>query len=561
MNLPDTSSFEPAWKTWLDKWFIWLLAAGILVNASGLLLPVLEPDGTLYALISKTMAQTGDYIRLMLEGEDWLDKPHFHFWVTALSYKLFGVNSFAYKFPAFLFWLAGAYYTYALASKLHNRQTGRLAVLIYMAAEHLIISNNDVRAEPYLTGLIIASVYYYYRGSITGKLKYFILASLWLACAVMTKGIFVAVIVFAGFAVDWIMRKKWAEFVNYRWWLSAVLVLLFIFPELVTLYLQFDRHPEKTVFGKTGVSGIRFFFWDSQFGRFTNTGPIKGKGDPFFYVHTMLWAFLPWSLMLVMLVISKFRKAVNGPSTAEMNWVCPGIFLTGFFLFSLSSFQLPHYLNILYPFLSIILAGFMMNRQAERFYKAITLTQNIVAGLLFLLCIGLTILLGLRFSWIIAVSITALAGLVYRIFPVRSVQDAVGRSFAAMLIANLFLNLLVYPVLFSYQSGNAAAAYLRANPVKQPVYLLKESYARYAFQFYSPETVKTISTDSLYRSPGEKIVFAPERMISLLKEKGIRAEEISRFKHYPISRLTLKFINRDTREQEIEYFVLLKVSR
>src|SRR5262245_4832215 len=87
------------WTYWLDKWFVWLALAGIMVNATGLLLPILEPDGALYALIAKNIAITGDYINLKVEGNDWLDKPHLPFWITAISFKLFGINSFAYKFP------------------------------------------------------------------------------------------------------------------------------------------------------------------------------------------------------------------------------------------------------------------------------------------------------------------------------------------------------------------------------------------------------------------------------------------------------------------------------
>ena len=119
------------WKHWLDKWFYWLLLVGICVNASGLLLPVMEPDGALYAMISKTMVLSGDYINLKVQGKDWLDKPHFPFWITALSFRLFGMNGFAYKFPAFLFWLSGAYFIFAWAKKLYNTQTARLSVLNY----------------------------------------------------------------------------------------------------------------------------------------------------------------------------------------------------------------------------------------------------------------------------------------------------------------------------------------------------------------------------------------------------------------------------------------------
>jgi 4-amino-4-deoxy-L-arabinose transferase-like glycosyltransferase len=292
----------------VDAWFTWLIIIGIVVNASGLLLPILEPDGALYATLAKNMVLRGDYINLFVDGKDWLDKPHFPFWITAFSFKIFGINSFAYKLPALLFWLAGAWYTYAFANKLYNKQTAQWALLIYLSVEHLIISNNDVRAEPYLTGLMIGTAYYYYLAYRSNKWKYYIAGSLLLAFAIMTKGIFIACMVMAGFFIDWIIKKEWKQFLNYRWWLSMVLVLLFIMPELISLYLQFDRHPEKLVFAQQNVSGIRFFFWDSQFGRFFNTGPIKGKGDKLFYVHTMIWAFLPWSIIFFVLIGSYIKK-------------------------------------------------------------------------------------------------------------------------------------------------------------------------------------------------------------------------------------------------------------
>ena len=65
----------------------------------------------------------------------------------------------------------------------------------------------------------------------------------------------------------------------------------------------------------TSVSGIRFFFWDSQFGRFFNTGPIKGSGDPFFYFHTPVsYTHLNWSR------ITKRRIRTNACSVTRSAW-------------------------------------------------------------------------------------------------------------------------------------------------------------------------------------------------------------------------------------------------
>src|SRR5262249_10228564 len=143
----------------------------------------------------------------------------------------------------------------------------------------------------------------------------------------------------------------------------------------------FDLHPEKVVFGRTHVSGIRFFFWDSQFGRFFNTGPIKGSGDPFFYFHTLLWAFLPWSLLLYAATIQKCRRAAS-PATIPGDWICLGGALASFIVFSLSRFQLPHYLNILFPFFAILTAEYLYGIRSPRTQKIVRILQDSINILL-----------------------------------------------------------------------------------------------------------------------------------------------------------------------------------
>ena len=69
------------WEQWLDTRWRPLLWIGIVVNATGLFFTIIEPDGAVYATIAKQMVLTGDYVNLVLQGNDWLDKPHFPFWM------------------------------------------------------------------------------------------------------------------------------------------------------------------------------------------------------------------------------------------------------------------------------------------------------------------------------------------------------------------------------------------------------------------------------------------------------------------------------------------------
>src|ERR1700744_4320081 len=87
------------------KWLYIFIGVSVLLNFSGLFVPIVAPDGALYAGIAKTMVLRNNYIDLFAEGRDWLDKPHFPFWMAALSFRCFGFTTWAYKLPAILFLL------------------------------------------------------------------------------------------------------------------------------------------------------------------------------------------------------------------------------------------------------------------------------------------------------------------------------------------------------------------------------------------------------------------------------------------------------------------------
>lgn len=84
--------------------------AGVLIlalAASGLFFgrlsyPLMEPDETRYAQIAYEMHLSGDWITPTLEGEPYLDKPPLLYWATVASYRMFGVNEFAARFPVVL---------------------------------------------------------------------------------------------------------------------------------------------------------------------------------------------------------------------------------------------------------------------------------------------------------------------------------------------------------------------------------------------------------------------------------------------------------------------------
>ena len=534
----------------------------VLINFSGLFIPIEGPDAAIYALISKTMVQHNDYVQLFYQGKDWLDKPHFPFWITAFSFKLFGFTTWAYKLPGILFLMMGAFYTWLFAKELYNKQIATWSVLILLTAEHIVLSNNDVRAEPYLTGLIIAAVYHFYKAHTRNNFWQLFWGCIFTACAIMTKGMFALVPIGGAIAGQLIITRQWLQLINLRWLIAAVLILIFILPELWCLYQQFDLHPEKVVFGQRGVSGIRFFFWESQFGRFFNTGPIKGSGDPTFFVHTTLWAFLPWSLIMFAAVFRFIKKGIKYPKSKE--WYCISGALLTFLLFSASSFQLPHYLNIVFPFFAIITAQYLYYISSPKTIRAIAVIQTIIICLLLLLVIALQYFFrpAVLSLYTILTLVMLFVMLVFftRFFKFSRYQKIAMRTLLASFIVNLYLNLSFYPSLMQYQSASEAAFWINHhNNSNLPVTLTGiDDYNVAPFEFYNNSPV--VNTNGKFTHLLKPfLLYGSINEIKMLDAKGFHTQILASFKLYRITRLQFSFLNVNTRNGELTNMVVAEV--
>ena len=430
----------------------------LLINAAAMLSPVINGgDSITYAALSQHIALNNDWANLMLDGQDWLDKPHMPFWITAVFFQLFGVSAFSYILPGFLFHLIGGYYTYRIARLFYGREAAWLSVLVYVSVFHLMDSSIEVKAETYLTGFIMGACYYWLRYDAQARIKYLLLGALFSACAVMTKGVFTLITIFSGLVILWLYRKQWRRLLSGKWLLAYALSLLFTAPEVVALYLQFDAHPEKLVFGRTDVSGIRFFLWDSQFGRFFNTGPIKNiNGHPFYFALVFLWAFLPWVAVFIAAMfdgVRRFTQRAVGEN-AGFVFVCGAFFVT-FGLFSATSFQLDHYTVILFPFAAILCGKFLSDRLANlQQGRALLIAQGVLTFLLLALALGLSVHVGNALVLAIA-AVIVLGMLAYTVINRRQMRMGVLLVFPLFGILALYTFLVLTTALTFIRVGVA----------------------------------------------------------------------------------------------------------
>ena len=82
----------------------WLTFFVLCVNLLGMATPIINSgDSITYAALSQHIVRHNDWAFLVLDGRDWLDKPHLPFWVTALFFKVGGTSAFTYILPGFCF--------------------------------------------------------------------------------------------------------------------------------------------------------------------------------------------------------------------------------------------------------------------------------------------------------------------------------------------------------------------------------------------------------------------------------------------------------------------------
>ncbi len=113
--------------------------------------------------------------------------------------------------------------------------------------------------------------------------------------------------------------------------------------------------------GKNNINGVRFILLGQSIDRFSGEFGNDAKSDWFFFFHSFLWAFAPWSLVAFIAAIARlqtFRKR-------KEEWLTIGTFVTLALLVTASSFKLPHYLNIIFPTAAVMTASRMLNNSSK----------------------------------------------------------------------------------------------------------------------------------------------------------------------------------------------------
>ncbi|MBO6830927.1 MAG: glycosyltransferase family 39 protein, partial [Muricauda sp.] len=376
-------------------WFY--LALIVLVYIIGMFVTLMENDSAQFAVMAMRMVQENDFLSLFKGPEEYLDKPHMHYWLAALSYKLFGIHDWAYRIPGILSTLLGAYSCYGLGKLLYNKDVGRLASLIFMTAQTIVLANIDVRTDAVLTGFAIFSIWQLVTYVEKNTLKSIALGAFGAGMAFSTKGQIALVVIGISLLCHLAYTRKWPSLLHWKVVVAILVFALTISPMLYAYYHQFDLHPEKVIRGKDNRSGIFFIFWEQSFERMSGEGIGKNSSDFFFFFHTFLWVFLPWTVLALLgywMKVKAFWKA-KFSYRPNLEFLTVGGISILFLLISFAQFKLPHYMNILMPLYAILSAGFLYmlhQKEQKKMAKVILGIQYFILGLVVIFMVVISFL-------------------------------------------------------------------------------------------------------------------------------------------------------------------------
>lgn len=527
--------------------FIIALLALVAIYVAGLQIDVMDVDASQYASISLEMLQSGEYLQTHYLGQDYLDKPPLLFWTSALAFKLFGVQNWSYKLFSLLFSLLGVYSTFRFAKLYYNHQIAVWSALILASCQAFFLINNDVRTDTMLVGAVIFAIWQIAEHLQTGRWIYLVGASVGIALAMLSKGPIGLMVPVLAFGSDWVFKGQWRNFFRWQWLVVVLLVGILLSPMLYGLYLQH------------GSFGPYFFFWAQSFGRLTGDNPFINSGmgtqppSPFFFVHTFLWSFLPWSLLalggLWLGIRTFFKNLFRVPATEEFITLLG--FILPFIALSFSDYKLPHYIYVLFPFAAIMAARFADALQSGVGpWRGI---HSVLAILLLVFAIGLG-------AWAFPVSSVAIwMGFVLlallAVYHIALRNQWLQACLFAVLAANLILNAGVYPQLMQYQSTSRAGQDIAALKPDNAISLYPRGNA---LDYYAQQPVPQ-NTSIPTPLPKGTIIFTDNQGLQELYDAHIDIDILKTYPHYRITILTWTFINPATRAAKLQERFLVEV--
>jgi len=379
-----------------------------------------------------------------------------------------------------------------------------------------------------------------------------VLAGLGLALGFSTKGMIGVAMPGIAVFLHLLYRRDWARLFDPRWLALPLIVLVFAAPVLFAYYQQF------------GTDGVRFILWSQNFERLAGERfGNAGAEDPLFFFHTFLWAFLPWSFLTLIALWSQGARVLRGrlrPQAGE-EMLTLGTIVVLFAIISASQFKLPHYLNILLPLFSIVLAVWLAPRVERPATRGVWAIQCLAIAVLVLLAAALN-------GWVFPLQdpgVMAAGGVLLVAGVALSLSRTGGArvvlaSVAAAVVFNFLLAWNFYPHLLRYQAGTVlgeAVGQLALDP--ESVFYLDDLGRAGSFDFTTARLTPTLTLAQLQAMTTPVVLYTSDKGRDAVEAAGLHVEVLASNPDFRVTRLNARFLNPAKRPDTLSQVFLLRV--
>jgi 4-amino-4-deoxy-L-arabinose transferase-like glycosyltransferase len=330
-----------------------LIASFLLLSNSSY--PLLEPDETRNAQLALNIIESGNWFSLSLNDQPYWDKPPLLAWLTAASYRMFGLSEFATRLPSAIASLAMMAVMLLLGRRLIGFRAAWLGVAATMLGWGFLFQCRYVTMDAILTCCVtIAFLCVLYGVGSNGKRRSWsvVLAGVMAGFGVLAKGpvciVILAVPVLAWLLLHRFRTKKLTRRTLKRFCLPMILVSL----------------PWFVVTAISTPAFLLHFFWKHHVVRFSEA---FNHQEPFWYYLPVLWLFMfPASILIPRVIkflasskpeVRLTRTPEHGVLAISAGWIIV--------FFSLSDCKLPAYILPAFPMIGMLI-GVVLDQMLVR---------------------------------------------------------------------------------------------------------------------------------------------------------------------------------------------------
>ena len=269
--------------------------------------PLMDDVDASHAQAAQHFAESGDWVTAKINGIRYIEKPPLPYWLVAVSYRIFGQNTFATHLPNALAMLGLAWLAWAWGRRAWGSRAGLYAGLGVLASIGPFLFTRFIIPEAILSLFLLIALYGLLTGLESNRPARIYIMWATLALALLTKGL-IAPVFFVGAAIPYLLLTG-----QWRRWralkpVTGVLTFLAIAAPwhiLVGLANPDQGHAVGNHPTLGNVHGFWYFylvnehylrFFGLRYPHDYNKMPFAG-----YWLAHLVWLF-PWSLFLPALV-------------------------------------------------------------------------------------------------------------------------------------------------------------------------------------------------------------------------------------------------------------------